>query len=98
MLYVVQGLVYRYFKHRYIILNRDQEAEVFDCSLSWDHHVANVCSKMSYYLYFLGSHHHVIDYSLMKMLLEFLVLSHLSLDNHFFHTSQIPELTELVIC
>ena len=23
---------------------------IFDCSLSWTHHVANVCSKMSYYL------------------------------------------------
>ena len=51
---------------------------IFDCSLSWAHHVANVCSKMSYYLYLLGSHRHVIDYSLMKMLLESLVLSHLS--------------------
>ena len=51
---------------------------IFDCSLSWAHHVANVCSKMSYYLYLLGSHHHVLDYSLMKMLLESLVLSHLS--------------------
>ena len=29
---------------------------IFDCSLSWAHHVANVCSKMSYYLYLLGSH------------------------------------------
>ena len=50
----------------------------FDCSLFWIHHVANVCSKMSYYLYLLGSHRHVIDYNLMKMLLESLVLSHLS--------------------
>ena len=33
---------------------------------------------MSYYLYLLGSHRHVIDYSLMKMLLESPVLSHLS--------------------
>ena len=51
---------------------------ICDCSLSWAHHVANVCSKMSYYLYLLGSHRHVIDYSLMKMLLESLVLFHLS--------------------
>ena len=51
---------------------------IFDCSLSWTHHVANVCSKMSYYLYLLGSHRHVIDYNLMKMLLESLVLSQLS--------------------
>ena len=51
---------------------------IFDCSFSWTHHVANLCSKMSYYLYLLGSHRHVIDYNLMKMLLESLVLSHLS--------------------
>ena len=24
---------------------------IFDCSLSWAHHIANVCSKMSYCLY-----------------------------------------------
>ena len=41
-------------------------------------HVSNVCSKMSYYLCLLRSHRHVIDNSLMKMLLESLVLSHLS--------------------
>ena len=40
--------------------------------------VASVCSKMSYYLHLLSSHRHVIDYSLMKMILESLVLSHLS--------------------
>ena len=51
---------------------------IFDCSLSWAHHVASVCSKMSYYLYLLSTHHHVIDCNLMKMLLESLVLSHLS--------------------
>ena len=45
----------------------------FDCSLSWAHHVANVCSKMSYYLYLLSTHRHVIDYNLMKMLLESLI-------------------------
>ena len=51
---------------------------IFDCSLSWAHHVAGVCNKMSYYLYLLSTHRHVIDYNLMKMLLESLVLSHLS--------------------
>ena len=51
---------------------------IFDCNLSWTHHVANVCSKMSYYLYLLSTHRHVIDYNLMKLLLESLVLSHLS--------------------
>ena len=33
---------------------------------------------MSYYLHFLSSHCHIIDYSLMKMLLESLLLSYLS--------------------
>ena len=41
-------------------------------------YVASVCSKMSYYLHFLSSHCHIIDYSLMKMLLESLLLSYLS--------------------
>ena len=37
-----------------------------------------MCVVKCHYLYLLGSHHHVIDYNLMKMLLESLVLSHLS--------------------
>ena len=48
---------------------------IFDSTMSWTHPVANVCRKMSYYL---CSHRHVIDNSLVKMLLESLVLSHLS--------------------
>jgi len=44
----------------------------------WSHRVTNVYRGMSYYLYLLRSYHHVIDYSLMKMLFESLVLSHLS--------------------
>ena len=51
---------------------------IFDSTMSWTHHFANVCCKMSYYLCLLRSHRHVIDNSLMKMLLESLVLSHLS--------------------
>ena len=51
---------------------------IFDSTMSWIHHIANVCCKMSYYLRLLRSHQHVIDNSLMKMLLESLVLSHLS--------------------
>ena len=46
--------------------------------MSWTHHVANVCRKMPYYLCLLRSHRHVTDNILMKMLLESLVLSHLS--------------------
>ena len=51
---------------------------ILDYGLSWTHHVASVCSKMLYYLYLLSTHRHVIDYNLMKLLLESLVLSHLS--------------------
>jgi len=43
---------------------------IFDSTMSWSHHVSNVCSKTSYYLCLLRSHRHVIDNSLMKMLLE----------------------------
>ena len=46
--------------------------------MSWSHRVSNVCSKMSYYSCLLRFHRHVINNNLMKMLLEFLVLSHLS--------------------
>ena len=51
---------------------------IFDSTMSWTHHVANMCRKMSYYLCLLRSHQHVSDDSLMKMLLESPVLSHLS--------------------
>jgi len=51
---------------------------IFDSTMSWSHHVAKVCRKMSYYICLLRSHRHVIDYSLMKILLESLVLSHFS--------------------
>ena len=51
---------------------------IFDCGLSWTHHVVNVCSKMSYYLYLLSTHRHVIGYNLMKLLLESPLLSNLS--------------------
>ena len=51
---------------------------VFDCNLSWCHHVANICKKMSYYLYLISSHRHVLSFQLLKMLSESLVLSHLT--------------------
>ena len=51
---------------------------IFDSTMSCSHHVSNVCTTMSYYLCLLISHRHVIDNSLMTMLLESLVLSHLS--------------------
>ena len=44
--------------------------------LAWSHHVAKVCKSMSYYLYLLLKHRHVIKEDLLKTLTESLVLSH----------------------
>ena len=49
---------------------------VFDSQLSWCSHVSGVCKKMSYYLYLLNSHRHVLSNNIMKLLLDSLVLSH----------------------
>ena len=40
-------------------------------------HVSGVCKKMSYYLYLLNSHRHVLNNTMMKLLLDSLVLSHI---------------------
>ena len=40
-------------------------------------HVSGVCKKMSYYLYLLNSHQHVLNNTMMKLLLDSLVLSHI---------------------
>ena len=50
---------------------------VFDSQLSWSSHVSGVCKKMSYYLYLLNSHRHVLNNTMMKLLLDSLVLSHI---------------------
>ena len=58
-------------KHRYLGL-------VFDEHLTWSHHITKVCKSMSYYLYMLSKHRHVIKEDLLKTLTERLVLSHLT--------------------
>ena len=40
---------------------------IFDCTMSWTHHITNVYRIMSYYLCLLRSHQHVIDNSLLKI-------------------------------
>ena len=46
-----------------------------DSKLSWRNHVANICKKMAYYLYLIGYHHSTLPKSIIKMLVESLVLS-----------------------
>ena len=49
-----------------------------DSKLSWRNHVANICKKMAYYLYLIGYHCSTLPKSIIKMLVESLVLSHLN--------------------
>ena len=51
---------------------------MFDTRLSWTHQVSNVCKKMAYYLHLINLHKHCLSPHLLKLLLESLVLSHLS--------------------
>ena len=44
---------------------------ILDNYLSWSHHVSYICKKMSYYLYVVGS-------TLMKLLIDSLVFSHVN--------------------
>ena len=50
---------------------------IFDDQLKWSFHVGKVCKSMSYYLYLINKHRHVIKADLLKTLIESLVLSHL---------------------
>ena len=49
---------------------------IFDERLTWSHQIMEVCKSMSYYLYMLSKHRHVIKEDLLKTLIESLVLSH----------------------
>lgn len=51
---------------------------VFDTRLTWTHQVSNVCKKMAYYLHLINSHKYCLNSHLLKLLMESLVLSHLS--------------------
>ena len=47
-----------------------------DSNLTWASHVANVCKKMAYYLYLIGCHQKVLPNSIIKMLIDSLMISH----------------------
>ena len=51
---------------------------IFNTQLSWDFQMSNVCKKMSYYLYMIKSHGKVLNFAIMKLLIESLVFSHLT--------------------
>ena len=51
---------------------------ILDNCLSWNHHVPYICKKMSYYLYVINKHRHVLSSDLIKLLIDSLVLSHLN--------------------
>ena len=67
---------------------------VFDSQLSWSSHVSGVCKKMSYYLYLLNSHRHVLGDAIMKLLLDSLVLSHI----HYALPVWGPPLSAQLLC
>ena len=50
---------------------------IIDSNLIWVHHVAHVCKKMAYYLYLIGYYQKVLPDSVIKMLIDSLVASHL---------------------
>jgi len=49
-----------------------------DEHLRWNSHVSYLCKKMSYYLYLISYHRKVLPVSILKLLTESLVLSHLN--------------------
>ena len=51
---------------------------ILDNYLSWSHHVSYICKKMSYYLYVVNKHRHVLSSTLMKLLIDSLVFSHVN--------------------
>ena len=50
---------------------------IFDKQLSWTSHVSHICKKMSYYLYLVGLHKRILPVSLIKLLMDSLVLPHM---------------------
>ena len=43
---------------------------ILDNCFSWNHHVSHICKKMSYYLYVINKHRHVLSSDLMKLLID----------------------------
>ena len=58
-------------QHRYLGVH-------FDSQLSWDIHVANICKKMSYYLYLMNYHHRVLPSRILRMLADSLIVPQLT--------------------
>ena len=50
---------------------------IFDSTLQWSRHVSAVCKKMSFYLFWINSYRRSLPTEVIKMLIDFLVLSHL---------------------
>jgi len=51
---------------------------VFDSQPTWSDQVSNVCSKMSYYLHLIYTNKFVLPDTIIELLLESLVMSHLN--------------------
>ena len=51
---------------------------ILDDRLSWNHYVSHICKKMSYYLYGISKHRHMLSTNLMKLLIDPLVFSYLN--------------------
>ena len=57
--------------HKYLGVQIDEH-------LKWISHVSYLCKKMAYYLYLISYHHKALPTSILKLLVESLVLSHLN--------------------
>ena len=57
--------------HKYLGVQIDEH-------LKWNSHVSYLCKKMAYYLYLISCHHKALPMSILKLLVESLVLSHLN--------------------
>ena len=57
--------------HKYLGVQIDEH-------LKWSTNVSYLCKKMAYYLYLISHHHKVLPMSILKLLVESLVLSHLN--------------------
>ena len=66
-----------YIKNQCLNVISTSGSKVYDQFVAC-HHNANICKKMLFYLYLINSHRHVLSSGLIKMLLESLVLSHLT--------------------
>ena len=59
------------------VKNQKYLGVVFDNKLSWNDQLSQVCKKMSYYLFWINSNRKSLSPTIIKMLINSLVLSHL---------------------